>query len=200
MKKIGVNPTTLAEKASDDKCKTYFIWSFIATCLAAVVIVGIIVLIATVRGDSSAVLQRVCGVALGTNVPLGGGEANAQFTVRLAYDLGAEKVEYRVTQNTGSSITAIRIMGPLVPGTSSGPLFSSLCGFPSTACDTLTTPGQVVGSATSLNNLVDPLGSSIKPLLYALRDNQEIYYLEVLTTDKPNSPGAARLYLGTRCN
>jgi hypothetical protein len=175
-------------------------WKYISLILAILTLVT--VLIATIWVPRQLALQRVCVHASEINVVGGPGEAGARLWGPVEFDINDKRLTFKFQHNAAlSQITSIHIKGPIVTGTEEGPIAAVLCGGPGPlpACD-LTTPGEV--QYTLVKDIYDGMSSGSEDpdvFIRRYRENQAQYYLEVLTTGAPTSPGAVRAPLNAIC-
>ncbi len=169
---------------------------------AATIVAVLIVLLVSVfylRNTDS--VYRICGVASASQVDGGVGETAARaIPFRITLDGNEDRFSYSFrTLSDMSAVTAIEIRGPLQLGTSVGPLAAVLCGLSSVTnpdgiatCNTLTTPGDVHGYIDTIHADDTGMGAATRVLRDAIRLNPHLYYVEIMTADKPTTPGAAR--------
>lgn len=149
--------------------------------------------------------HRACGIATGSEVALAtgvaGAEPNARYVYRVVFDGDSNSIYFRLRWNTTgtSAPTAVHLRGPMSAETLTGPLAGSLCGAPhAVACDPQM--GSVEGRlVVTLHNGVAPHGVDIRTVAEPFRAEPELYYLEVLSTAAPTTPGAARSQLTSQC-
>lgn len=176
------------------------------------IVVAIVILLLTLAvvaylaftGPTRDSQHRVCPWVRADYVPPvygGSGEPGANFRTRILMDWDANTITYTVrTPNDTSSVTAIHFRGPTPLLSEDGPMEGALCGYPTLACDLTTTPGQISGTLSS--SIVDdthPSGVDIRTVIEAMRASPELYYVEILTADRPVSPGAARGWMTEFC-
>jgi hypothetical protein len=159
--------------------------------LLTLVVVGINTITAPAR-DS---LFRVGGIATADQVVGGSGESGARYAYLITFDWNDDSISYIIQrmENTTTDITGVYLMGPIPPLSNVAPLAGALCGAPTLACDTLTTPGIVDDTVSaSILDGIHPSGVDIRPLVEAYRAAPHRYYLELRTNGVPLTPGAAR--------
>ncbi len=139
-------------------------------------------------------------VATAEDVIPGPGEVGGSLDGMITFDRGVNSVSYSFFYNTTlSTILALVVMGPRLPGQhSSETVTFSLCGAPNMdrVCDLAYTPGQV--SDSDILQL-EPGNLAVLPVVRSIMANPRAYYMEVLTTDHPTSPGALRAYFTSTC-
>lgn len=178
------------------------IW--IATCIGAVIVFVIlslvVVLIGALKSPARDAIHRLCPIARPDDL-MGAGEPNAIFRTVLEFNQDSNTLSYDVRSRAGiSGITAILIHGPVEPLQDTGPIAFALCGGPTVACDTTTTPGVVLGEVrNTAYDGVHPNGVDLRPLTESIRAVPSRYYVEVLTNARPVSPGAAKAWLNVAC-
>jgi hypothetical protein len=167
-----------------------------------IVLTLVVVLLSTIFVARQDAIFRVCFEARGNNVLAGAGEAGAVVNGIMTMDATYNTVKYLVRTSVGmSGITAINVMGPIQLSTPQvGPLFFTLCGGAAGApsCDTISVPGQVSGTVTTIYDGVPPEQTDVRTAVEQYRREPELYYVEILSNGKPATPGAARApMLGT---
>jgi hypothetical protein len=176
--------------------KLVFIVLGVLVAIATVTTVGIGSVLTTQK-DS---VHRVVVDARASNVfPAGAGEGNQQATCKITLDENYNSISFRCRTPPGlSAVTALHIRGPILLGnlTWSGAVAGVLCGAvvgPGDGCNVLTVPGELSGSVSyEISDNSAATGQDVRPLLHAIRRDPDLFYLEVLTNAKPNSPGALR--------
>lgn len=161
--------------------------------LVFVLAVLVIVIVQVAKGNSSDATYLAVGKARSTNVVGAAGETNAAATFKIVFDLNGNHIDYHVRPNSATStITGIYLRGPIqVPGSEVANMAVALCGVPVTACNTIATPGVVEGTINQLTSDTQT-NQDLRPLMYAFRADPQLYYVEILTSGKPTSPGAMR--------
>ena len=167
------------------------------TVLAALAIVATIVAVifAIVFASNADSLQRYSITATPENVALAGGVGETGGLAIGHFELKwvERQMSYYLQYYDVSTITAIHIRGPIPPNSRVGPFKFSLCGSPSTqVCDVTTNPGVV----QLVLDQISPSGTGVRPEITAIRKEPRLYYLEILTTNFPTTPGALRAELG----
>ncbi len=166
---------------------------FQVASLLIVIAVLVIVIIQAARGNSSDATYVASGKARATFVAGGSGEAGANAVVKIVLDMNGNHIDFSVRPNAATStITGIYIRGPIqVPGSEVANMAVALCGIPVTACNTIATPGMVQGSINQLTSDTQT-NQDLRPFMHAFRADPHLYYLEVLTSGNPASPGSMR--------
>lgn len=143
---------------------------------------------------------RMCPLATAEQVVGGTPEAGARVATMITMDQNVPSIafEFRPEVNM-SDLTAVLIRGPIQLFSAEGPIAAALCGYPNTEvpCDTITTPGIVSGTTT-----VAFTGSgtvSMGLFIENFRTAPGFFYIEMLTNDRPTSPGAARADIVADC-
>jgi hypothetical protein len=154
--------------------------------ILTIALVGVSVLVST-KADS---LYRAC---VETRLPLVGGEPGAQLVGALEFDSYDAVIRYSLQQAGAtpmSGVQSLHIRGPLAPGDTDAPIYVALCGLPNldVVCDTLTVPDAVGG-----------IYRDAAVYIKRVRETPHLFYLEVLTSSFPASPGAARASLTNGC-
>jgi hypothetical protein len=117
------------------------------------------------------------------------GEAGALMWGELVFDSNSEFIGYSLRYLLSSTIVAVHVRGPVTIGTGIGPIKFSLCGTPSTVvCDITSTPGNLEGTIIQIS----PGDTSVHPEIDNVRLEPHLYYVEVLTSTTPVTPGALR--------
>lgn len=173
----------------------------LALSVVSIILVLSIVLVDTVFLVERDASHRACGVATAAEIVAVGGiaaEPGARFSYLINFSGDRNAIEYRLTWNTTTTanVTAIHVRGPMAAGSWIGPLAGSLCGAPmTTAC----TPEATGSVHLTIQNGVAPSGVDVRTVINPYRANPQLYYVEVLTTAAPVSPGAARSQLIANC-
>lgn len=186
--------------SKEDTKLTFIILGVI--CILATLAVVAAGTVLTGQKDS---LHRISVDLRASNVfPAGAGEGTQQAICKLSLNENDNQISFRCRTPPGlTGVTAIHIRGPVMAGsvTWTGKLVGVLCGAligPGDGCDVLTSPGEVSGTvAYQISDNAMPNGRDVRPLLHAIRDDPDLFYLEVLTNGKPASPGALRGSLGS---
>lgn len=166
-------------------------------CTLIIVLVGLVVIIMSMAFSANVdALQRNCIEAVPGRVVGGVGEAGGFVTGLLEMHSSDHYLSYDLRHYSLSPIQSIVIRGPMPVGSQVGPVKVALCGSPSTVvCDITTLAGQVKGKLMQ----VLPGATDIRPVIADIRKEPWLYYLEVLTSSKPTTPGALRAPLGINC-
>jgi hypothetical protein len=167
-------------------------WQVVAVIFIILTLVAVIIACIFVATQDSVFRSMI--KATPDNVVGAAGEAGGWAQGIVTLDLNSNNIKYDIrTLGTMSQVTAIRLRGPLVVGTRLGPIRAAICGAPySSPCDVTTNPGIITGTVTSVYNGIDPPSADVKPLILDLRKEPHLYYYEILTANKPVSPGAVR--------
>jgi hypothetical protein len=90
--------------------------------------------------------------------------------------------------------------GPISVLSTVGPIAFSFCGFPAGyVCDVMSTPGIIQNGGLSQVEAVLNTPNDVKPYILSIRSDPSLYYIEILTSNKPNSPGALRSMVLSSC-
>lgn len=166
-----------------------------AAAVVMIILTLVVVTIGTATAPTRDSLFRVAGIATAEQVVGGPGEPGAVYNFQFVLDGNNAAIHFMVQKmdNATTMPSALYIRGPILPFENTGLLLGSLCGFPTTACDTVSIPGMVIGQVvgTIYNGMV-PSGIDVRPVIEEWRANPELYYLEILSNGVPVSPGAAR--------
>lgn len=159
------------------------------------IVLAIAVVAASVAvGTRADTLYRAC---INTAVSPGG-EAGAKLLGLIEFDSYDNFVRYTLQdQGVLSQIQALVIRGPVAAGDTTGPVYFSLCGAPNleVVCDIATTPNAVSGVLRAVN----PGALDLRPFILDFRREPHRYYLEVLTSSRPVTPGALHSTLSQEC-
>lgn len=151
--------------------------------LLFVILVLVIVLIQAAHNPDA--IQRYNIQATGEQVSGGSGEAGAKMFGPLTLDSNNLVITYQFRTLSMADATSIRLMGPIVVGTDTGPIAAVLCGAPSPlpACDT-TMPGEIpLTTVKDVYDGINPVGQSVEVLIRTVRANPHLYYLEALNAN-----------------
>lgn len=189
------------ERRNNNKKAMSCVRVMVTLSVVSMVLVLVIVLLNTVFLVERDASHRACGIASASEIVAVGGvaaEPNARFSYLINFSGDRNAIEYRFSWNetTTSAVTAIHLRGPTAAGSWIGPLVGSLCGAPmATACNP-----QATGSVhLTIQNGVDANGVDVRTVINPYRANPHLYYVEILTTGAPTSPGAARSQLVANC-
>lgn len=174
--------------------------AFIIMGIVVAVLTVITVAIGSVLASEKDSIHRVVVDLKASNVfPAGAGEGTQQATCKVTIDENANSISFRCRiPPTLSGVMALHIRGPIQRGnaTWSGEIAGVLCGSvvgPGNGCDTITTPGEFSGTvAYEISDNQSTTGRDVRPLNHAIREDPDLFYLELLTSLKPTSPGAMR--------
>lgn len=155
----------------------------------------IVVLINTIMAPTRDSLFRVAGIATAEQVVGGSGEAGAKYAYQFVFDWNSASIHYVIQKldNVTTAPTGIYLAGAILPFANTGPMTGALCGAPTTACDTTSIPGMVMGSVEStIYNGVITTGIDVRPVIEEIRSMPEVYYMFITTNGVPAAPGAVR--------
>ncbi len=196
-------------RAFSQKSKAICNFAMQATAIFVMIVVVVVVLISTVMANvNQPSMFRMCGSARATDVDGGVGEVGAVTEWTVTADLNADMITYDLrVLATMSAVRAIEIRGPLQLGIHSGPLAAVLCGQASIttttptlpSCNNMELPGKVSGLVRRVFNGSVAEGFAVRDFIQAVRDNPSLYYGEVMTDDRPTTPGAIRFSLASYC-
>ncbi len=131
------------------------------------------------------------------------GETGAVVTGMMTMDATYNTIKYELRTITAmTGITAIHIRGPTTLSTPQvGPVYIAICGGITGAavCDTTTVAGQVTGTVTTIYDGELPEATDVRPAVEQLRRQPYLYYIEILTNDKPTTPGSCRANIVAAC-
>lgn len=178
-------------------------WSWHRTLVLFAVLMAILTLIvvifSVVFSAAQNSTQRFCIEPAPERVDPGPGEAGAGPTrMQFTLDSNGNQITFRFRYSAGtlSNVQAIHVRGPIPIGSNTGNIKFPLCGVPSTTvCDTITTPGEVKGTLVQ----IEPGGTDPRPEILNIRADPDLYYIEVLTSANPATPGALRAPLTSIC-
>ena len=175
------------------KCKCGYPtgWAIIASILAAL---GIVTVIVSVR-TSNAVISRtkICVEATNEYMPPGViGDPDGLVIGAIDFDVNNEHVDWDLHYLNTTAVEAIHIIGPFPTGDPlTGPLHVALCGMPSSvACANF--GNRVQGGVTELSS-----GGSIGLKIKEYESQRERYFVLVKTQGMPD--GAVRDFLNKKC-
>lgn len=198
--KTSLGPRNVRSQKSTSGCCSSFTWhNFWQICTLVLVLIALVVVILSVAFSANQdSLQRYCVEGDPTKVVGAVGELGGQLfgVIQLDSSDNVIKYDFRYYSPPLSSVQALHIRGPLIVGSQVAPIKVALCGSPSTVvCDITSVPGQIVGTLQQIS----PAGSDIHTVIADIRKEPWLYYLEVLTSGKPASPGAMRAPMNSIC-
>lgn len=174
--------------------------AFIVLGIVAALLTVVTVALGTVLTTQQDSIHRIAVELTASNVfPAGAGELGYRALCLITLDENSNAISFRCRMPPGlSGVTALHIRGPILLGspTWSGGVAGVLCGAligPGDGCDTLVVPGEVSGFVQyQISDNLSSTGVDVRPLLHEIRRNPDLFYLEMLTNNKPVSPGALR--------
>jgi hypothetical protein len=169
-------------------------WIMAIAILALVIVILSIttVAISLFRSSDADSVIRISIEASPSRVIPGPGEGNYSMTGILELNSKTFSLSYTFYLPPGlSQVQSLLVRGPIPIGAlSSTTIAFALCGNPNLVqvCDVFTTPGLLKDTIYQ----IEPGATAVLPQIGNIRSDPTRYYLEVLTSDYPTSPGALR--------